>query len=290
MGRRDALLRAAALAAASLSLACTRSSREGPPPAPAGQAAPSAPDADRSAAGAASGAPAPGGVEAALLARKLVRTGSLTVEVASYPRASEEVSRLAEAHGGYLAETQATRGTGESLRGTLTVRVPAGRFGAAVAELKKLGKVVSESMTTQDVTRAYADLETRLRVKRETAERLRELLRDRTARLSEVLEVERELSRLTEEIERAEGERRYYDQLVALSTVAVTLQEPEALLREGAFSPLREAAEGAARVLAVSLAAMVYAAVFLAPWVLVLWGLWRLLRRLRRRGRPAPGA
>ena len=42
-----------------------------------------------------------------------------------------------------------------------------------------------------------------------------------------MLEAERELARVTEEIEQAEGERRFYDQQVALSTlIAVTLQEP----------------------------------------------------------------
>jgi len=55
--------------------------------------------------------------------------------------------------------------------------------------LKQVGKVERESVVTQDVTKAYADLETRLVVKRQTEERLRHLLTSRTGKLSEVLEV-----------------------------------------------------------------------------------------------------
>jgi hypothetical protein len=48
-----------------------------------------------------------------------------------------------------------------------------------------------------------------------------------------VLEAERELARVTEEIERMEGERRYYDQQIALSAIVVTLREPEPVLQSG---------------------------------------------------------
>jgi uncharacterized protein DUF4349 len=44
-------------------------------------------------------------------------------------------------------------------RGTLVIRVPAERFAAAYAALKGLGKVETETVSTQDVTRAYADLD-----------------------------------------------------------------------------------------------------------------------------------
>ena len=67
-----------------------------------------------------------------------------------------------------LGLTLAVAGARQS--GTLTVRVPA------------------ENVGTQDVSKAYSDLETRLRVKRDTAHRLREILRTRTARLPDILE------------------------------------------------------------------------------------------------------
>jgi hypothetical protein len=88
-------------------------------------------------------------------------------------------------------------GTGNR-RAVISVRVPTANFEATIRDLRKLGEVQKENTTTEDVTKLYADLETRLSVKRETEQRLRELLSSRTGDLAEVLQVERELgARLT---------------------------------------------------------------------------------------------
>ena len=122
-------------------------------------------------------------------------------------------------------------------------------------------------------------------MKRETSDRLRDILRTRTAGLSDVLAAERELARITEEIEQAEGERRFYDQQIALSTLTVALQEPSAMVEAGAFAPLTEALRDSLKRAVASLAALVYATVFLTPWLLVAWVMWKLVRRLLARRR-----
>jgi hypothetical protein len=239
-------------------------------------------------AGAPPAAPEPGqqrpsGLAAMAAARKLIRTGQMTLTVDSYPKAADEVKRIAEAHGGYLADANAQRGEANRQHGTLTIRVDASGFDATVSALRALGTVRNEAVSTQDVSKAYTDLETRLRVKRETGDRLREILRTRTAGLSDVLAAERELARITEEIEQAEGERRFYDQQIALSTLTVALQEPSAIVESDAFTPLTEAFHDSAKVLSASLAAIVYATVFLAPWILIGYVLFRIVRRAWRR-------
>lgn len=292
------------LGACVVACACTRAGTESPPtevssevaspPMTAADQALGAPGTERlAAAEAGPPAPPPGsrpdgvGREQALTAmaaaRKLIRSGQMTLTVESYGRAADEVKRIAETHGGYLAEAQASRGQQDHQHGTLTIRVAADRFDAAVAAVRALGQVRNEATSTQDVTKTYADLETRLRVKRDASDRLRDILRTRTAKLSDVLEAERELARITEEIERMEGERRFYDQQVAMSSLTVTLQEPSALVVAGAFSPLSEALRDSLRVLAQSLAALVYWFVFLAPWLVLAWVVWRVVRRARAR-------
>jgi Domain of unknown function (DUF4349) len=229
-------------------------------------------------------------LEAMLAARKLIRTAQVAIEVRDYEVAAEQVARLAESHGGYLADAQTSRGAQDRRRGTLVIRVPAERFAAAYAALKGLGKVETETVSTQDVTKAYTDLETRLRVKRDAEGRLREILRTRTARLSDVLEAERELTRLLEEIEQIEGERRYYDQQIALSTISAALHEPEAAIRAGALAPLLEALRDSLQVLATSAGALVYLTVLLLPWAVAAALLWLVVRAARRRKRAAPKA
>lgn len=299
---------AAAVAAATLP-ACrnlARDAPEGRQPAGPAKTAGSAPAAASALGYTSQGRAAEGGAPAAALASvastgstsapamarvfaslKLIRTAQVTVEVAKYERAAEEVARVAESLGGYVADSQATRSQQDRQSGTVTIRVPAERFGAAMNALKGLGKVRSENVSTQDVTKEYADLETRLRVKRDTADRLRELLRTRTAGLADVLNAERELARVTEEIERMEGERRFYDQQVAFSTIALSLAEPQALVEPGVFTPVTQALRDSAQVLAQSLAAVVYLVVFLAPWSVVAFVAWRLVRAVRARRKTA---
>jgi hypothetical protein len=218
-----------------------------------------------------------------LAARKLIRTGQLTIEVGDYGEAAEKVAAVARSRGGYVAGTQSARGEHDRRQGTLTVRIPSDRFEEAFAALKPLGKLMGEEVSVEDVTRAYTDLETRLRVKRDTEARLRDILRTRTAKLSDVLEAERELARVTEEIERMEGERRFYDQQVAMSTISVTLREPEPILQSGALQPIREALRDSLRVLATSVAALVYAVFALLPWLVVLGAAAVAVRALHRR-------
>jgi hypothetical protein len=158
----------------------------------------------------------------------------------------------------------------------------------ALTDLAGLGDVKREAVTTEAVTKAYADLETRLSVKREAATRLRHLLERQTGSLSDVLEVERELTRLIGEIEELEGQRRYYDQRIAVSSITVELFEPGTAAASRSSKPIAIAFRRATDVLATSVAALVYLVTFLVPWLVVVALLWLLLRRVRLRGRGTP--
>jgi hypothetical protein len=208
----------------------------------------------------------------------------LQVEVPDFRAAADEVARAAAALGGYVSDRQSGEtGTGRE-RGTLTLRIPSERFDGAMGAFRKLGRVQSETVQTQDVTRAYSDLETRLKVKRETAARLREILTRQTGKVSEVLEVEREIARVVEEIEQAEGERRYFDSQVALSTITLSLHEPAALVSPGALDPVAAALRQALRIMAESLGALIELLAGLLPWLVALYLVFRaVLWRLRRR-------
>ncbi len=222
-------------------------------------------------------------LEVMVAARRLVRTGSLSVQVDRYAEAAEKAVAIAESHGGYLADAKASRDSQDRQRGTLTLRVEASAFDAAFRKLKSLGKVESASVDTQDVGRAYADLETRLTVKRDAQARLAQILRTKTGSLSDLVEAERELSRLVEEAERMEGERRFLERQVSLSTITIALFEPPTFLQEGAGAPLFEAFRAALPLLARSCAAMLYAGAAALPWVLVATLIWKLRRRARVR-------
>jgi hypothetical protein len=216
-------------------------------------------------------------------ARKLIRNAEISVEVARFEEASRRAEEIARRFGGYVADSQSSGG-GERRIGTVVLRVRSDAFEPALAGLRALGKARSEHVSVQDVTRAYADLETRLRVKRDAADRVRELLRNRTAKLSDVLAAEKELSSLVEQIETMEGERRWYDRQVALSTISAEIFEPVAVARPSALEPLRDALRDSLAILSRSAAAFLVATLYVLPWGILVGTLLALRRRARRGG------
>lgn len=216
---------------------------------------------------------------------KLIRTAALQIEVPDFRAAVDQAGRSVATLGGYVSDRQSSEDGAGRERGQVTLRVPSEKFDGALSALKKLGRVKSEGVQTQDVTRAYADLETRLVVKREAAARLREILRRQAGKVSEVLEVEREIARVVEEIERAEGERRYFDTQVSLSTITLSLLEPDALVAPGLLDPVLAALRQSLRILGESLGSLIELLAALLPWLAALYLAFRVvLWRVRRRG------
>ena len=215
---------------------------------------------------------------------KLIWTASLQIEVANFRTAVDQAGKAVVALGGYVSDRQSTDDGGGHERGQITLRVPSDRFDGAVSALKNLGRVRSEAVQTQDVTKAYADLETRLKVKRETATRLRDILSRQTGKVSEVLEVEREIARVIEEIEQAEGERRYFDNQISLSTITVSFHEPDAMVTPGALDPVVSALRQSLRTMGESFGFLIELGAALLPWLFAVTLAFRLVRwRLRRR-------
>ena len=102
--------------------------------------------------------------------------------------------------------------------------------------------------------------------------------------MSEVLSVEREIARVVEEIEQAEGERRYYDNLVSLSTITLSLYEPNSMVTPGALDPIIDALRGSLRTMSESLAGLIQLGSGLLPWLLALYLAFRFVRwRIRPR-------
>jgi hypothetical protein len=215
--------------------------------------------------------------------QKLIRSAELRIQVESVPLAVERADSISREFEAFLADMRITQDDRGRRSAALVIRAPTARFPEVLDHLRGLGEVKTDAVTTEDVTKAYADLETRLAVKEETAARLRRLLADRTGNLSDVLNVERELSRVVFEIEQMKGERRYYDHRIAVSTISVTLLEPGAFLQPGSTVPITAAFGRALQVLSISVAWLVYIVTFLTPWLVVTGLGWWVVKRIRAR-------
>ena len=163
--------------------------------------------------------------------------GELSVEVVDLTAAERRVIPGAESAGRLPAGPSGLRG-GRSRRSSLVLRVPADRFNEAVAAAEELGRVLEASSQTEDVSQAYSDLETRMQGE-EAAWRhgFGGILETRTGKLSEVLEIENELARVVEEVERIQAGLLVYDRRIAWSTVKLELRQRAAEVVEVAFLP-----------------------------------------------------
>jgi Domain of unknown function (DUF4349) len=223
---------------------------------------------------------------------KLIRVSSIQVEVTDFDAAATALGQLAQSIGGYVADTQVTRHPSGYRSGQIVLRIPVERFDAVGTSIRTLGKVLSERSMVEDVTKAYTDLETRLRVKRDELARIRELLKTKAGSLKDILEAEREISRITEEIELAEGERQFYDHQIRLSTFTVELQEPEPvnLAGPGNWHALGKVFRNASMMISESLAVLLSLILVLIPWAAVGYGIYRWARWFIRRRKPKPQA
>lgn len=160
--------------------------------------------------------------------RKIVYRASMSLAVKDVAAAAREVEALALRSGGYVAQSQLSQYTGDQLRGTVVIRVPAEGFRSVLDELRQLAvRVINESSNAEDVTAEYTDLEARLRnleaVERELQAMLTEVRQQPGAKAEDILAVYRELAATREEIERIKGRMQYLSNLAALSTITVDL-------------------------------------------------------------------
>ncbi len=108
------------------------------------------------------------------------------------------------------------------------------------AKARGLGELKNQTLGTEDVTKAYFDTDARLRNAKRMEERLLEMLQKKTGKVSDLLQVEKELARVREQIEQMQGELKYYDALVQYATVTISLAEKD--LNEPAAFLLQETA------------------------------------------------
>ncbi len=155
----------------------------------------------------------------------IARTAALTLVAADFDQARAATEAILSRHQGYFADLNVSAPSGAARAISATLRVPADQLEATLAELRKLGRVETESQNGQEVTAQYVDLEARLANARNTAQRLTDLLRERTGKLADVLAVETELDRVRGEIESMEAQRKSLSSRVAFASVNLTVRE-----------------------------------------------------------------
>lgn len=171
--------------------------------------------------GASGGGGPESGVPNALPAdQRIIKTGEIAIEVERVATELARVRALAIELGGYVGDSQA--GTLDQ-SATLTLRVPANRFGDALIALRELdGEVISEATREQDVTTQIVDLAARI-ANLEASEASYRLLLERAERIDDVLAVQARLDEVRGQIEQLKAQLDNVTGQADLSTLTVTL-------------------------------------------------------------------
>jgi len=156
--------------------------------------------------------------------------------------------------------------------GTWRIRVPVAHFDEVVSDAKGIGELISANSKSQDVSEAYSDVEARIRNKTKEEERLLKLLEDRPGKLEEIITLERELSRVRDEVERMQGRMRVLTDQTSLTTVEITIREMqnyEPPQSPTFFTRLRRTFIHSTSAIWSLFEWIINAAVAIAPWIVV---------------------
>lgn len=104
----------------------------------------------------------------------------------------------------------------------MTVKIPEARLEQFVDEISAKGKVIVKNMNARDVTEEMIDMDARLKNLLSLRDRFRALLAKANT-VAEIIEVEKELTRIQSEIDGIEGRGKALRKQVAYSEVRITI-------------------------------------------------------------------
>lgn len=234
------------------------------------------------------------------LDRKIVKNGTLSLVVESADWTADRIDGIVTGFGGFTASRSISEGVAYPMRpmmgkssletpetrnirsGTIVVKVPVEKFSEVVAEIKKIARVVTnDSSSAEDVTAAYADLEARLKNKYAEEEAFAKILSTSAQKVSDVLEVTRELSRVRGEIEQLETEKKLMSSQASMAEITIFLSEDARVGSvSGDWRPWQIAKNAMNKLLAHFhglVEGVIYFFISVLPlFVLYLFGLWLL--------------
>ena len=231
--------------------------------------------------------------------RIVIKNAELSIIVNDPAESLDRVSRMAEGMGGFVVSAHVYRQKlsdgQEVLQASATIRVPAERLTEALQQIRAQSSkpVMYENIDSQDVTREYTDLQSRLRNLEAAETQLQEIMLE-AKKTEDVLSVYYQLTQVREQIEVTKGQIQYYEQSAALSSITVQLVPDAAVqpLTIAGWEPVGVAKEalqslinGLRGLANIGIWAVLYALpmllIVLTPFVLVIFA----IRRWRRRGK-----
>ena len=233
---------------------------------------------------------------------RIIRDGrvDMRIEGGTFGQSAASLRTLAEDLGGYLAGGETHLEEIDDAKytvGWFTLRIPEDRFEEALSRVEGMGERLTLTVSSQDVTEEYVDLEGRLNYWRNQEAFYMRLL-DEASSIDDLVRIQTQMQQVLLNIEQIEGRLRYLDSRTSFSTLTVGLTEvpgtgPIAPTDPEEAGILVQALEQAGLVLLNTIGFLIVAAAFLLPLAIVAGiglAVWRGVSGGRRKDEPAPVA
>lgn len=212
---------------------------------------------------------ASGAADVSYIDRKVIYTGNARIEVKSCDKSIEKIKEMVAGVKGVVADISVTTYDEGYKTANVVIQVPSDNFEQILNMLGDLGKVKSRSSSGEDITEEYVDLTARLENAKRMEKRLVDLLENQSKNLKDMLDVEKELGRVRENIERFEGKKRYFDTRVAMSTITIELFEPYKY-STSIIDPVKNALDKAGELFMKSVGGVLLFAAAAVPWFILI--------------------
>jgi hypothetical protein len=220
--------------------------------------------------------------------RYLIKNATITLEAPDVHAATTKLIDRAKLIKGYVSGMHETVDSLGAHSETFVVRVPFTQFDLFLNSFEGQGKVLDREVTAEDVTEEFVDTQSKLHNLKATESRLLTHL-SKTGRLSDTLLVEKEITRVREEIDQLTGRLKFLAHRVSFSTFNVTVKETphaQAITPAETFSVGKVTSDAARslvgfgqQVLVFTIWMLMWSVLWLPPLLLIVW-----LRRRRTGG------
>ena len=166
--------------------------------------------------------------------RKLIRRVQMNVESLEFDQSVKTIESYVAAFGGYIESSSISDSnyyygysynTSSKARiASYVIRIPGDRLDGFLSQAGNIGNITSQSMSSEDITLSYLDLEARTESLEIQQERLLALL-EKAETVEEIISLEDRLSTVRYQIESQRSQLKNYDNLVSYSTVTISLTE-----------------------------------------------------------------
>lgn len=235
--------------------------------------------------------PAPIG-DNSVLPRKITKTGSISILVDTAEAAATNIQAIAGSMAGYVSDSYLYEVTPGVKAGAITIRVPADKFDQTLARIKELAlKVENENINANDVTDQFIDLDARLKNLKAQETQYLDILK-KAQKVEDVLNVTNQLNQVRQQIDSLQGQLKYLNSQVDLSTITVNLTAEKEVQIWGInwrpITVIKQAVRSLLNGLVNYVNAIIAIIIFLpviALWIItlliVIWVIWRVVKRVK---------